>query len=181
MQQAEVFAILVGCNRTAVRCCSSRCVCHIGCWPRTCPSRPAPVPTRVSFQNLNLIDQISVFNFLHTNSETAIWLQCAWFTSNVLTRAVWCGSRLFWILYSFGFQCRVVDECCEVSEESSTSSFRAADSFSYGCWRGRNERMKPSDAAPVCGVDNTGNTVRDNLLLKIDSAFMGVDGWLLVF
>jgi hypothetical protein len=41
--------------------------------------------------------------------------------------------------------------------------------------------MKPSDAAPVCGVDNIGNTVRDNLLLKIDSAFMGVDGWLLVF
>jgi len=70
----------VYCSRTAVSWCSSCCVCvfvcvcvcHTGCWPRTCPSRPAPVPTRASFQNLNLITQISLSNFLHTKSETAV-------------------------------------------------------------------------------------------------------------
>ena len=93
----------VCCNRTAVSWCSSCCVCHTGCWPRTCPSRPAPVPTRAaSFQNLNLIAQISVSNFLHTNSETAILIttRMIHFVFVNTRRFVWCkfilASFFFW-------------------------------------------------------------------------------------
>jgi len=96
----------VCCSWTAVSSCS-RCVCHSGCWPRTCPSQPAPVPTRASFQNLNLKAQISVSNFLHTNSETAILITTLMihfviFNTRLL---VWCKFILASFFFWFSVPC----------------------------------------------------------------------------
>jgi hypothetical protein len=73
--QAEIPVVLVECRgrqwgATIGQLCVGfppSCVCHTGRWPRTCPSWLAPVRSRSSFQNLNLITQSSVCHFL-TNS-----------------------------------------------------------------------------------------------------------------